>query len=563
MNKPHAIPPRIFKAAEAALLLVATLFLALHAVHLSADFPNHSPWMDWAKYTDEGWYGDAAIRHFQRGHWHVPGDFNPAAALPVWPLLEAALFRFTGVNLAAARALTVATFACILCTSYFLLRRWQLLSSGRKSETSLAPALAVLLLAVSPFCYVFTRMAILEPLLILLTLLALLTASYIRPWRQESPIPRRHPPLPTPYSLLPGLLGLLVPLMVLTKTTAIFLLPAILWLLWARAGYRLRPFLRLSLPSTALAAAIWLSYYLLIVRPHFLPDFHYLFDANSYSGLTPSNVLFVLAQTLADGLWIGKILYPVALLATISVFLLRPRLLLRNPLIPSLLLWAAGYAVFLAYHNNLQPRYYLVLAIPLTLLIPAVFSSIWTSRPRIRTAPETLRHRLAIASIAAVLAIIAITDARQTLHYVRTPDYTFTTAAARIRSIISADPTHNPLILSISGSQLSLMTGLPSICDDFGTMDLPVRVKAYHPGWYVTWNQVDDDKMDALTPTYHLQRVAAFPAMDDPERNLLILYRLDPSTPGEPLPRRHRNPVIPRLLQTSFDRQPSPTQLVH
>src|SRR5882757_6363536 len=113
---------------ELALLAVAAVFLALHAIHLRADFPNHSPWMDWAKYTDEGWYGDGAIRHFQRGHWHVPGDFNPAAALPVWPLLEAVLFRFTGVNLAAARALTVAIFGCILVASYLLVRRWQLLS---------------------------------------------------------------------------------------------------------------------------------------------------------------------------------------------------------------------------------------------------------------------------------------------------------------------------------------------------------------------------------------------------------------------------------------------------
>jgi len=561
MNQPHPIPPRILKVAEAVLLLVATLFLALHALHLSADFPNHSPWMDWAKYTDEGWYGDAAIRHFQRGHWHVPGDFNPAAALPVWPLLEAALFRFTGVNLAAARALTVGIFACILLASYLLLRRWQLLSSGNKAETSLAPAIAVLLLAVSPFCYAFTRMAILEPLLILFTLLALLAASYIRPLGQGSPTPRRSLLLPTPYSLLPVFLGLLFPLMVLTKTTAIFLLPAILWLLWARAGYRLRPFLRLSLPSAALAAVTWLSYYLLVVRPHFLPDFHYLFEANSYSGLTPSNVLSVVANTIADGLWIGKILYPLALLAAISVFLLRPRLL-RNPLVPSLLLWAGGYATFLAYHNNLQPRYYLVIAVPLTLLVPVVFSSLWNSNFQSRTATETYLHRLAIASIAAVFATLTITDARQTLHYVRTPDYTFTSAADQIRQIVSADPTHNPLILSISGSNLSLMTGLPSICDDFGTMDLPVRIQAYHPGWYVTWNQVDDDKMDALTPTYHLQRVAAFPAMDDPERNLLILYRLDPATPSEP-PRRHRKPVIPRLLQTSFGQQPSPTQLVH
>ena len=566
MNQPHPIPPRILKALEAVFLLVAGIFLALHAVHLNADFPNHSPWMDWAKYTDEGWYGDGAIRHFQRGHWYVPGDFNPAAALPIWPLLEAVLFRFTGVNLAAARALTVTIFGLILLASYFLVRRWQTLSSGKKSETkksetSLAPALAVLLLAVSPFCYVFTRMAILEPLLILFTLLALLTASYIRPLGQGSPTPSRHPLLPTPYSLLPVLLGLLVPLMVLTKTTAIFLLPAIAWLLWARAGYRVRPFLHLSFPPAILAAILWLSYYLVVVRPHFLPDYHYLFEANGYTGLTPSNVLSVLAATIADGLWIGKILYPLALLAAISVFLLRPRLL-RNPLIPSLLLWAGGYAAFLAYHNNLQPRYYLVIAIPLTLLVPIVFSSLWNSSPRTRTAAETHLHRLAVASIVAVLAVLTITDARQTLHYARTPDYTFTSAAAQIHRIISADPTHNPLILSISGSQLSLMTGLPSICDDFGTMELPVRVKAYRPGWYVTWNQVDDDKMDALTPMYHLQRIAAFAAMDDPERNLLILYRLDPAAPTEP-PRRHRKPIIPRLLRTSFGQQPSLTQLVH
>jgi hypothetical protein len=562
MNQPHPIPTRIFKLAEAALLLAATLFLALHAVHLNADFPNHSPWMDWAKYTDEGWYGDGAIRHFQRGNWYVPGDFNPAAALPVWPLLEAALFRFTGVSLTSARALTVTIFALILIVSYFLLRRWQLLSSRNKTETSLAPAIAVLLLAVSPFCYVFTRMAILEPLLILFTLLALLTASYIRPIGQGSPTPRKYPLLPTPYSLLPLFLGLLVPLMVLTKTTAIFLLPSIAWLLWARAGYHFHTFLRLSLPSAALAAVAWLSYYLVVVRPHFLPDFHYFFEANGYTGLTPSNALLVLADTIADGLWIGKILYPLALLAAISVFVLRPHLL-RNPLIPALLLWAGGYAAFLAYHNNLQPRYYLVIAVPLTLLVPIVFSSFWSSGHRTRNATETYLRRLAITTVVGVLALVTFTDARQTLHYVRTPDYTFTSAAAQIHRIISADPTHNPLILSISGSQLSLMTGLPSICDDFGTMDLPVRIKAYRPGWYVTWNQVDDDKMDALAPTYHLQRVAAFPALDDPERNLLILYRLDPPTPSEPPRRRRNKPILPRLLQTSFGQQTSPTQLVH
>jgi hypothetical protein len=561
MNRPRFISPHILRAAELLCLLGAAVFFALHAFHLNADFPNHSPWMDWAKYTDEGWYGDGAIRHFQRGHWYVPGDFNPAAALPVWPLLEAVLFRFTGVSLAAARALTVAIFGLILIASYALLHRWQNLTSSKdtqKNAATLAPAVAVLLLAVSPFCYVFTRMAILEPLLILFTLLALLAASWATPLKHGivTPLHRRI------LRALPVFaLGLLFPLMVLTKTTAIFLLPAIAWLLWARAGYRLRPFLRLALPAAALATVTWLSYYLLVVRPHFLPDYRYLFSANAYTGITPSTALLVLGTTLADGLWIGKILYPLALLAAITVFLFRPHLL-RNPLVPALLLWAGGYAAFLAYHNNLQPRYYLVIAVPLTLLVPVVFAGVWNSPSPNRNARRTTLHRLAAASIAAAFTMLVVTDAAQTLHYVRTPDYTFSTAAAQIRQIISSDSTHNPLILSISGSQLSLMTGLPSICDDFGTMELPIRVQAYRPGWYVAWNQVEDDKMDALAPIYHLQRVAAFPALDDPERNLLILYRLDPAAPATP-PQRRRKPLLPHLLQTSFGQQPRQSQLEH
>jgi hypothetical protein len=549
MGHRSSISPRLLKTIQVLILLVAAIFLGLHTFHLQADFPNHSPWMDWSKYTDEGWYGDAAIRHFQRGHWYVPGDFNPAAALPVWPLVESVIFRFTGVGVVPARALTVGIFALILLSTWLLLRRWQQLAAPESRTPSLAPAIAVLLLAVSPFCYAFTRLAILEPMLILLTLLALLAASWAEP-------PQNNLWRPGFRYILPALaLGLLLPLMVLTKTTAIFLLPSIAWILWARAGYRLHPFLRIGIPPAILAATIWFSYYSLIVHPHFLSDYQYLFSANAYTGITSDNALTVLFETITDGQWIGPILYPCALLAIVVVLFFNHRLL-RNPLIPALILWAAGYAAFLAYHNNLQPRYYLVPAIPLTLLVAIVFESIW--RQRI-VAPL---HHLAAGLAVAALAIIVVTEARQTIHYVRTPEYTFARAASEIHDIVAADSTHNPLVLSISGSNLSLMTGLPSICDDFGTMDLAVRVRAYQPGWYVAWNQIDDDKMDALAPLYHLRRIAAFPAMDDPERNLLILYRLDPASPDTPRPAHHRRP-IPRLLQTSLGQQPSTIQLQH
>jgi len=134
-------------------------------------------------------------------------------------------------------------------------------------------------------------------------------------------------------------------------------------------------------------------------------------------------------------------------------------------------------------------------------------------------------------------------------------------AASHLSRFVRGDRTQNQLVLSISGSDISLMTGLPSICDDFGTLTLEDRVAMYRPGWYATWNQVDDDKMDALAPLFHLTRVASFMAFDDPERNLLILYRLD--SPGaEVAPTQKRKPV-PKRLQTKIGQQPSASQLEH
>jgi hypothetical protein len=183
--------------------------------------------------------------------------------------------------------------------------------------------------------------------------------------------------------------------------------------------------------------------------------------------------------------------------------------------------------------------------------VPVVYETLWASTPT-NTKQNAARWPSWVTGIAvAVLAVLAITDGVQTFHYVRTPEYSYVKAATQIQRIVSSDRNHNPLILSISGSNLSLMTGLPSICDDFGTMDLAVRVRTYRPGWYIAWNQVDDDKMEALYPLYRLRRVASFPAMDDPDRNLLILYRLDPAPPGK-LPRPRRRPV-PHLLRTSLD----------
>ncbi len=534
------------------LLAVAAIFLALHFVHLSADFPNDSPWMDWSKYTDEGWYSDAATRHFLSGHWYLQGDFNPAVALPVWPLLEALVFRFTGVSLSAARALAVCTFAITLGAIYLLMQRFP--RDDRRPDTvSLAAPLAVLFLCVSPFFFAFERMAILEPLVAALTVLALLAASYLRPWERRGPGWRGALLAVWPHLAL----GVLLAAVVLTKTTAVALFPATLSMLWYRAGYRIKPALKLAAPPVALAVTLWAGYLLLLVRPHYWEDYLYLFSANGYTGFQLQPLATVLSNTFADGMWMGGVLYPAFFVALLLAMFARPQFF-RQPLVPPLLLWTGGYFLFLAYHNNLQPRYYLLLALPITMLVALALEEFrHGASPASRPGLRWLRHGVLIAIVLA----IAIPDALLQVSFLLHPEYTYTTAAEAIARLIRADPHQSDLLLSVSGSDLTLMTGLPSIDDDFGTMDLDERVRQYKPGWYVAWNDIDDDKMDALAPLYHPVRVAAFAAMDDPDRDQLILYRLDPATTPRPL--RRRRVRLPRPLRTRLGQQPTVTQLQH
>jgi len=203
-----------------------------------------------------------------------------------------------------------------------------------------------------------------------------------------------------------------------------------------------------------------------------------------------------------------------------------------------------------------------VIAVPITALV-----AIGLDNFRQAEAPHSgNRVARAFAAIAVTMVAlgIAVPDAAQQIDFVLHPTYEFQIAAQNIKRIVLADPAHSQLILSISGSDLTLMTRLPSIDDDFGTMDLDVRARAYQPGWYVAWNDIEDDKMESLAPYFRIERVASFPALDDPERNQMILYRLDPVTPQQNAsPQPQRKAPTPKPLVTKMGQQPSTEQLQH
>ena len=472
-------------------LAVLAGLLGLYARHLQADFPNYSPWTDWAKFTDEGWYGDAAIRHALFGRWDVPGEFNPGAALPVLPFCEAAVFHFTGVTLAAARALAVSFFAGSLAGIFFLMKRY---------HSRVTAALAITLLVLSPFNFAFLRLAILEPPLLFFSVLLLLACAHAH-WRRWGAMVSA---------------GILLVAVALTKTNGLAIVPAAIYLLW-RANHRdIGRWLRALVVIGSVAIALGAAYAALVVLTGHAADFRYFFWANATDQLTLHSRWDALRGALADGMWADPWIYPAACAVIVGAIVWLRRMG-RDPLFGTCVWWLAGYLAFIAWHANLQPRYY-VAALPAMVMLPCiVLEYAWRSRKRVLS-----------AAILLVMAAAAVHDARLTLRWASHPEYTYWNAAHSLADTIREDPQPNRLLMSISGSEITLMTHLRSVNDDFGTDELDVRLTGFHPGWYASWDDIDDGTLESIRKQYWVQWVAAWPAMDDPNRRVLTLWRLVP-----------------------------------
>lgn len=518
------LPKRWFYAAW---LVFIGGFALLHALHLSADFPNHTPWFsDWAKYTDEGWYANAALRAHLFGNWYLKGDFSPAPAVPVWPFLAWILFFFTGVTVQAARGLAVAFFFLNLLLSYRLLRargpRWMAL-------------LALTLVVTSPFLYCFSRLAILEPMLTAFTLAALNLA--VR-------LPRLRRPL-----LASAAIGLLFTLMLLTKTTAVFLLPALGWAilmpLWHNRARALRCALA-AFSASAVTFGLWMA---MVIRLGLMRDYRYLFFINKYD--KPREFYWPLLSfwwSFHGGLWVDRVLIPLAGLVVLGTFVtcaLHARRhrgiqaeagssstaghvichsLLLDPVFGASVGAVAGYILFMTYQNHPQPRYFALVGWFAFLLLSQGVEALLRGAGWMR--------RLGWAVVAAIV-LAAGFNAYSEVAFAMHPEYTFVDAARGLTKYIDEHPNGNRLLVSISGDEITLITHLPTLCDDFGTQELVAKLAAYQPGWWATWNDIDPGTLEDLHARYSLEQVASFRAFDDPERNRLVLFKLHPLPGGQ------------------------------
>ncbi len=509
-------------------LVVIGGFAILHAVHLRADFPNHSPWIfDFAKYTDEGWYGNAAVRAHLFGSWYLRGDFNPAPAVPVWPFLEWLVFFVTGVSIEAARGLAVGFFFANLLLSYLLLRargpRWVAL-------------LAVTLVVTSPFLYCFSRLAILEPMLVAFTLGAFNIA--VR-------LPRLRRPIAGSMAI-----GLLFTLMMLTKTTAVFVAPALGWIMIVPLWGDRKKIVRCTVAAAVTFALTFGGWMALVIAKGLLSDYEYLFFINKYP--KPPEFYWPIISlwwSFHGGLWIDHILVPlagvlilIAVSAAIGWSSRWGRKVLLDPVFGASILASAGYIAFMTYQNHPQPRYFAFVAFFCFFLV-AIGAEGLLSADAQRDGDRALGRRFSLrwlggAALVIALAAAAAGNAAWTLSYALHPEYTYVVAAERLTRYIDQHPNGNRLLVSISGDEITMMTHLPTLCDDFGTPtsdmpDLVTKLAHYKPGWWATWNDIDPGTLEDLHMRFSLEQVATFRALDNSDRNMLVLFKLHPLPGGE------------------------------
>jgi hypothetical protein len=459
--------------------------------YLTADFPNWSPWMiDQAKFTDEGWWGGAAVTHALTGHWHIPGDYNPGVALPVWPMLLSAVFHFTGVSVVAARAFNVILSIATLGVVFALVRRY----SGSREMPAL---LAVLLLAASPFAFVFNRLAILETPVIFEFCVLLLVASYASAKRWW------------PLAAMP----LLIATMMLTKTTAALLVPAALWVAWSAMGLKLGGFVRAVVATMVVPAVLVKGYAALVAAMGYGADYRYFFEVNAMPDIAWEQTLATLRDLFENCFWIDRVLYPVGL-AILVVTVAWKRGLWRNPLFAAAWMVLGAQAVFIfSRQDDYAPRYFLPMLAPLVWIVVLSFGELMANGRR-----TAILLMLAMAgSLVANLVMM-----RQ---FLTDRDYDFYNAANSIRQIVRSHPEQHALMLGVSGAQISLMTGIPSINDGFSTEDMARKVAQDQPGWYLAWNEIAPEDQAALAP-FTLEKVASYPAFDDDTRTELILFKM-------------------------------------
>ncbi len=480
------------------LLAVTAILLVLRLWHIRADFTASNFYsQDGARYSDEGFYTGAAIHYFTLGHAYIPGGWNPGVFMPVWPFMVGLLFHFTGVSVAAARSLAV------VCTWLSVLLAYAVARQYRSRNFACWTAF---LAAANALGFFFGRLALLEPAFVLFLLLTIYLAGRLRPGN---------------YALAVAV-GIAFTVTSLTKTTGAFVLPAVLYPIWAnnRTCDRARRFAAWKLIVTVMVTVVILLGCAKLIWFHY-----YQADAKIILGMAPVWQLEHspgrLLRFFFRGTWIDPVLFPLAVVSFAgAIFWLR--FFWRDTLFVTAFLWEAGYAAFIVFHYDGPPRYFVTMIVP-TIWLALIFAE-WLWR----------QHRRAGVAVAACIAISVVWNIASIGNYLIHPRYTLLDASRSIRRVILAQqkmhPGSNTLLIGRNADEVSLLSNGLQAIDSDGAMPLAQKLDVYHPGWFMNWSDYPPLRTATVAENRRMIERANYPGLNPYNGGGIVLYQLFPKT---------------------------------
>ncbi len=462
------------KRARIPVIFIILFLVVLRFFHLDADFP-HNYTQYGVLYTDEGAYLNAATAHVLTGHWYVEGDFNTAVNLPIFPLFQLLSFKAFGLSLTSARLTVLFFFILLLIALYSLVKAY--------SNVTVA-LLSLLLISVNFNVFAFSRLAIMEIPMTFFVILSFLLASNRSIKRQGI------------FIILSGLVFVVA---VLTKTSAIFALPILIYIIFKKQKPIPDKVTYCALLCSVVAAG-FIVYYFILVKPYLL-DYQFYHTTNLYTRTHTGPLL--LARGIAKAAFYGKhmgiIIYAAGMVYSVFFFF-TVKEFRRHSLIWISLLWISVYMVMIGSQSYSPPRYYTPLVIPLSISVALMIHHFLKTR---------IKSVQAILFIAAILISVAGNTA-MVFRYILSPEYSWMAMADDIKNQIESDECANPVLLGHFSNSISLTTGIFSINDHKGTSDLRDRIEKYAPNYYVCLGPVKDDVRPVIEEYYDIERVSQY-----------------------------------------------------
>lgn len=457
----------------AAATLIVVLGI-LRFVHLDADFP---PGMTWSGelYTDEGWYSSAAINHHLSGKWLLEGDFNPVVNMPIFHLVQAAVFSAFGMSLQTARCTSVC-FATLLFVFLYLFARRFIARTGA--------ALCVLLLASNYVCFAYSRLALLE---LPMTSLIVLSLHIAVSFRGKNNV------------LITLLASCTLVLAVLLKNTAFFSMPVLMYTLSLRGQNRSE---RITYPVLSLfVVCTFVLSYNIVMSHYYQSDYEYFKQINITDRvlLDSTEILKNLLRALIDGMRLDPIIYCFSIVSMGLVAILSSEFR-KSKLVRISILWAVSYFVFLSVTFYHPPRYYIPMLIPIILVIGAAIAD----RQQCVGKPQ---HYILMVVI---IVITVIVNSMMITYYMMNLRYSFKKMCKHVLEMVNEESlmSGNRILLGNFSDTISLETGLQGI-NTKGTRSLAWRISKYRPGFYISLGE-EEEVVNILFERYDVEPLCEF-----------------------------------------------------